>query len=163
MAVALATVAQGACGGAPSPDDAAATVDVDAMSDTAARADAADSTGSATSPWEAAWQSGVVFRAVGQEPGWLLELDDENRLRFLGDYGRISFRPPTPATVAIDTAGQAVTWSARTDAHDLVATVREAPCTDIMSGEAFTHVVVVRFDGRTLDGCGKRADSLPGT
>lgn len=165
IAVVLAAVAQGACGGAPAPDDVAS----DSSADTPAPVDAADPSGedpsdpvgydpdSVSDPWEAAWLRGVVFRAVGQEPGWLLELDEENRLRFLADYGQISFRPPAPAAVAIDTATHAVTWSARTDAHDLVATVREAPCTDTMSGEAFTHVVVVRFDGRELDGCGRRA------
>ncbi|HEX7072166.1 MAG TPA: hypothetical protein VF190_15240, partial [Rhodothermales bacterium] len=37
--------------------------------------------------WDEARARGVDFRAVGQEPGWLLEIADGDSLRFLYDYG----------------------------------------------------------------------------
>ena len=38
--------------------------------------------------WEDAKLSGVDFRAVGNEPGWVLEIRDSESIRFEYDYGQ---------------------------------------------------------------------------
>ena len=108
----------------------------------------------ATSPWEAARLLGVEFRAVGQEPGWVVEVDLGERLRYLGDYGRTQLVTPMPAAPIVDPAG-VVTYAVRTEAHALTLVVRERPCQDAMSGAAFTHTVALTVDGRALAGCGR--------
>jgi heat shock protein HslJ len=70
-------------------------------------------------PWEKAGARGVEFRALGQEPGWTLELDQGRSMEYTGDYGNTKFATPAPEPV-VDTATRAVTYSARTEAHTLV-------------------------------------------
>jgi len=107
----------------------------------------------ADTPWEEARLLGADFRAVGQEPGWLLDLDREQSIRFVGDYGSIRLATPVPEPVHDGTG--TVTYRARTEAHDLTVVIRRTPCQDVMSGEAFTHAVTVHLDGRELEGCGR--------
>ena len=106
----------------------------------------------ADTPWHAARLMGYEFRAVGQEPGWVLDVDQDGLLSYVGDYGSTRFvaplRPP-----AHDSG--AVTYRANADGHDLTVTIRGLPCQDAMSGEAFTHTVSLVVDGRKLNGCGR--------
>jgi putative lipoprotein len=108
----------------------------------------------AATPWEEAALLGVEFRAVGQEPGWTLELDQGRWLRFIGDYGKTHVLTPAPDAVRDTTLGT-VTYTARTEAHTLVMVAQETPCRDAMSGDRLSHTVTVRVDGRELRGCGK--------
>jgi len=107
-----------------------------------------------TSPWEQARLLGAEFRAVGQEPGWELEVDEGRWLRFVGDYGAIRLAAPAPAPRR-DTLTGVVTYAIQADGHELVTSVGEATCRDAMSGEAFSHEVRLRLDGRDLAGCGR--------
>jgi heat shock protein HslJ/uncharacterized membrane protein len=104
-------------------------------------------------PWEEARRRGVEFRAVGQEPGWVLEIDEGRLLRYAGDYGATHLSAPAPEPV-VDSTG-AARFEVSEDGRALVATVRPEPCQDAMSGEAFTHAVTVRTGGQDLDGCGR--------
>lgn len=96
---------------------------------------------------------GNEFRAVGQEPGWALDIDVESVLDYTGDYGSVRFTIPIPDAQR-DRDGT-LTYHAVTDRHDLLVTIRPQSCTDTMSGEAFSHTVSVRVDGRSLEGCGR--------
>ncbi|MGH9796478.1 MAG: META domain-containing protein [Candidatus Acidiferrales bacterium] len=107
----------------------------------------------AATPWEVARLLGVEFRAIGQEPGWVLELDQGRTIRFIGDYGNTRVNIPAPEPVR-DASG-AVTYMARTEAHNLVLVVRETPCQDVMSGERFPYTATVTLDGKELKGCGR--------
>lgn len=109
-------------------------------------------------PWEEARLRGIEFRAVGQEPGWVLEVDRGRSLYYLGDYGTSHVATPYPEPEG-DTAGGTLAFEARTEAHDLAATIEAVPCRDTMSGERFSHTVTVRVDGRELRGCGRRLDT----
>lgn len=102
--------------------------------------------------WETARQQGVDFRAVGNEPGWVLDLFEGDRIRFRYDYGQREAVVPAPEPTAA--AGQTV-YRAETEAHDLTVTVSDSACTDTMSGERFTATVTVELDGRTYRGCGR--------
>lgn len=104
-------------------------------------------------PWASAHAAGIDFRAIGQEPGWLLEIDDGGRMTLQYDYGeqRADFATPAP-----DTAREFTTvYEARAGQDTVRVTIQRAPCQDAMSGEPFPSRVTVVINGRTLEGCGK--------
>ena len=57
------------------------------------------------------------FLAVGQEPGWLLEIRHTREMRLITDYGADSAVAPVPPA-GIDSATGAGTYHAVTEAHD---------------------------------------------
>lgn len=103
--------------------------------------------------WETARAAGVDFRAVGQEPGWIVDIYTANRIVALIDYGqtRIEF-PRGEPTYPVEGATR---FDAQVEGHTLAITYRRAPCEDAMSGEAYPATVAVVIDGRTLNGCGR--------
>ena len=107
----------------------------------------------ASDPWDEARLRGIEFRAIGQEPGWVLELDAGHALRFAGDYGASRLFAPLPEAV-FDEPGVARYVVADGDSM-FVVTVRPAGCQDVMSGEAFTHQASVRTRTGELRGCGR--------
>ncbi|MEM9303574.1 MAG: hypothetical protein AAGE01_15760 [Pseudomonadota bacterium] len=100
--------------------------------------------------WEGAKLRGVSFRAVGQEPGWLLEIRNGERIDFSFDYGQRTLR--VPATEPDDDTS---TRTSRFVSWPLEITIEGRPCGDAMSGEAFDTTVVVRLAERTFQGCGR--------
>lgn len=108
----------------------------------------------AGNPWEEAALMGVEFRAVGQEPGWTLNLVDGGWVRYLGDYGATRVYAPS-ATPVRGADPRTMVYDAEPDGRNLRVELREQPCRDAMSGESFTHAVTVRLDGRAVDGCGR--------
>lgn len=113
----------------------------------------------ASDPWEHARQVGIEFRAIGQEPGWIVEADRGRWLRYVGDYGEVRFLAPDPDAVVSDSATNEVTWSTRTDEHELVLVIRAQTCSDVMSGEESSHTVSLRIDDRELHGCGRTLET----
>ena len=113
------------------------------------------------SGWEEAKLNGVDFRAVGNEPGWHLEIIQGDRIRFVYDYGeRAAITPapePEPEPEADEAAGRTV-YHAETEAHNLKVVIRDEPCTDSMSGEQFEAAVMVELDGESFRGCGRALD-----
>jgi putative lipoprotein len=107
----------------------------------------------ASSPWEAAAMLGIDFRAVGQEPGWILELDEGRWLRFVGNYGELTMFGESPEAAPAPDGG--VSYRLRDGGRELLATIRELPCQDAMSGESFSHTVAIRLDETELRGCGR--------
>ena len=74
---------------------------------------------------------------------------------YAGDYGQTRISVPTPEPVR-DTVARSTSYTARSESHDIAIAIREEPCRDVMSGEAFTHAVTVRADGKEVRGCGRR-------
>jgi uncharacterized membrane protein len=148
--VVASLVVWGACGprDLPQPHDAPATADMGAADRGAA--DPCDA--EENDVWAAACRRGVTFRAMGQEPGWLLEIGRDRHMLLSTDYGenRVEAMLDAPAR-----QGQQLTYSVRTDAGPVTITIAEETCTDIMSGEAFPTAVTVTVAGRRLDGCGR--------
>src|SRR5688572_25726156 len=83
LLIVLAALVSIACGGQDRPRRGPAT-------ESPAR-ETADS-----DPWRAAQVRGVDFRAVGQEPGWLLEIDNERSMRLAYDYAEREATVPVP-------------------------------------------------------------------
>lgn len=112
----------------------------------------------ASDPWEQARLAGVVFRAIGQEPGWLLEIEASGYIDLLLDYGETRIRTPI-GSPQVDAGAGVTTYRsvAPFSPLDLTVTIEERTCYDGMSGEGFTAAVEVRFggSGATYTGCGR--------
>lgn len=95
----------------------------------------------------------VPIRAVGQEPGWLLEITPGGRMEFTGDYGDIRVAAPAPLPDRSEGAGRVV-YRAGAGARGLAAVFEERACRDAMSGSPYPFTVTVTLDGRKHEGCG---------
>ncbi len=94
------------------------------------------------------------FRALGQEPGWQLEIRKGAEMRFTYDYGRDM--AVTPATrLQVDSSTGTRTYHAVTEENDLLVVIVPVACTDSMSGRPFTATVSVTLNGRIFRGCGE--------
>jgi putative lipoprotein len=103
-------------------------------------------------PWQEAADRGVDFRAIGQEPGWFLEIDNEKQIRFVYDYAEHELVAPVPSPRV---KGTSTVYEATVNAEHLRVAIDESRCSDAMSGEVFPRSVVVTIGARTLRGCGK--------
>lgn len=110
------------------------------------------------SPWARARDSGLRWRVVGNEPGWLAELGglreegagEPLTLRAVLDYGRrelqISELPePGPDNI----------YQARIEGDLLTLALDEQPCQDSMSGWVFPVTARLEFAGQVYRGCGR--------
>jgi putative lipoprotein len=104
--------------------------------------------------WEHAKLGGVDFRAVGNEPGWYLELRKGDSVVFVVDYGQRRFEFTTPAPM-IDQQARVTTYRVRANEHELVIVIIGQHCRDSMSGEPFETSVTVVLDDREYQGCGR--------
>ncbi len=104
-------------------------------------------------PWDASRAAGYTFRAVGQEPGWTVEIAPDAPLRALLDYGERELLLPVRS---VTRDGPRTTYHAASDDAELWVSVDATPCADAMSGEPMSHSVSVRVDSRELHGCGRQ-------
>ena len=106
------------------------------------------------SVWEEARRRDVDFRAVGQEPGWLLEIHERDFIRFAYDYARRETIAHASMPETDEEAGERV-YRTTADGDSLIVRIVTEPCTDTMSGESFEARVSVTYDDTTYDGCGR--------
>ena len=106
------------------------------------------------SVWESAKLNGVDFRAVGNEPGWYLEIRNSRCIKLVSNYGADTYRFAAPQPVVDQQTGTAF-YRMQSNGHELTVTLRARPCRDSMSGESFETVVELRLDGKVLQGCGR--------
>jgi hypothetical protein len=107
-------------------------------------------------PWDGVFfelQRGPAFRAVGQEPGWLLDFRPDGTMRFEYAYGESATTAgiPRPET---DPATKTRTFRTAGAAGDLVVVVEPKACADAMSGLPFETTVTVTYLGTSYRGCG---------
>jgi uncharacterized membrane protein len=103
--------------------------------------------------WDGARAAGVDFRAVGQEPGWMVDIHTQDRIALLLDYGQTLIQlPRSDPTYPVEGSTR---YDVQGSGHTLAITIRRLPCQDVMSGEAYPATVEVVIDGRTLNGCGR--------
>jgi uncharacterized membrane protein len=110
--------------------------------------------------WLDAERRGVTFRAVGQEPGWLLEIGAEGQIRLVTDYGAEERILPMPPPV-VDSVSWTTTYRVVAPDVDLTIDIRDEPCADTMSGERFPATVTVVLNRMRYSGCGRALDLLP--
>jgi membrane-bound inhibitor of C-type lysozyme/uncharacterized membrane protein len=108
-------------------------------------------------PWADARARGALFRAVGQEPGWQLEIHPD-RLVMVYQFGERRAATPNPGALTDPGAEGVRRWDATTEAHVLSITVHDQECADTMSGELFPASVRVVLDGTEFVGCGRNLE-----
>lgn len=105
---------------------------------------------------EAIWQDakfrGVSFRAVGNEPGWVLEIKPSESIEFSGNYGQqvINFNYVAP----IESANSSQFNLAQND-NLLSFELRNTACRDTMSDQVFSATVSGKLNGKPFVGCGR--------
>lgn len=104
--------------------------------------------------WESAKLRGIDFRAVGNEPGWSLEINHGGSLLFITNYGEDRYVFATPIPVTNEQSGTTI-YLVQDAEHKMTVILRDEQCQDDMSGEAFDTAVTLIFDGKRLKGCGK--------
>jgi uncharacterized membrane protein len=103
--------------------------------------------------WEDARAAGVDFRGVGQEPGWIVDIYQDGRIKLIYDYGEANAEFSSSA-LSYPQEG-ATRYAVQSEGRSLVVTIRRLPCSDAMSGENYPSTVEAVIDGRTLNGCGR--------
>lgn len=92
------------------------------------------------------------FRAIGQEPGWLMRIEG-GEIYLEVDYGERRVTAPAPPP---ETPRKGLTiYRVRTPKQAITITIEDRPCQDIMSGQSFPATVTVVLDGREYRGCGR--------
>lgn len=109
-------------------------------------------------PWLEARSRGIDFRAIGQEPGWYLEIDDGTAMRLVYEYGSSEAVAPAPPPVV---TGGRTTYSADAGGLTLEAAIEPRLCHDGMSGQPFSHAVTVAIGPTVLRGCGRSLAPRP--
>lgn len=93
--------------------------------------------------------STLVFRATGNEPGWLAEVDAAGAgMRVEVDYGQTRYEVAAPSEGADGWAGKSA------DGIPVKLSVQRVPCQDGMSGQQFEAKAMLTVGTRQLHGCG---------
>ncbi|TYP93646.1 Membrane-bound lysozyme-inhibitor of c-type lysozyme [Fodinibius salinus] len=103
--------------------------------------------------WAVAKLRGVDFRAMGQEPGWVLEITKGKQIKYVGNYGQDTVYTPAPEP-AVQTSGKTV-YRVSTEDDTLKIEVWDSPCTDTMNGAQFPVTVHMKANKEEHKGCGK--------
>jgi uncharacterized membrane protein len=101
--------------------------------------------------WHKAKLRGVAFRAIGQEPGWLLEIKNGEEILVVTNYGQKRKRFPYVDSRE-DRAARKTVF--QVDANTSVL-IEGKPCSDSMSAESFDTSVTVTLGEQVFKGCGR--------
>jgi putative lipoprotein len=97
---------------------------------------------------------GVVYRATGNEPGWVLEVGPAARLSWTTNFGSETHAYDASQETA-EPDGPGRVFAAGDGEQAIRVTVRQERCVD--DGEVeHDHSATVEFGGSTLRGCGTR-------
>ena len=104
------------------------------------------------SPWNEAAARGVGFRAVGNEPGWFVEVDmgEAPALRATLDYGERKVQVPRTIALSEGTGYRGST----VEGTAVELTIRHGDCQDGMSGERFEASAQLKIGDKQYQGCG---------
>jgi putative lipoprotein len=102
------------------------------------------------SPWIEAASRGIAFRAVGNEPGWFVEVEegDSPSLHATLDYGDREIIVAKAQPAGLGFTGKTA------DGTTVVLEVQRARCQDGMSGEAFEATAQLVVGDKRYRGCG---------
>lgn len=105
--------------------------------------------------WREAKARGVRFRALGQEPGWILDVREDGGIDVEADYGEAVYHFP-PADPEVDASAGRTVYRLETEAHRVTIVIDDEPCRDAMSGWPYETTVSMTLDNREYRGCGRR-------
>lgn len=104
--------------------------------------------------WEHAKLNGADFRAIGNEPGWNLEIHGGSKAILVTGYGskryEINLLPPQ-----VNREVKTTVFTSSTGEPRVTLKIMGEHCSDTMSGEQFETTVEVDLDGKILRGCGR--------
>jgi uncharacterized lipoprotein YbaY/uncharacterized membrane protein len=105
----------------------------------------------APSPWSEAAARGVAYRAVGNEPGWWVEVDrgEAPALRAVLDYGERGISVDHAQPAGLGFTGQTAGGT------EVVLEITRESCQDVMSGERFGTSATLMVGDRRYQGCGE--------
>lgn len=104
--------------------------------------------------WQEAKAEGVQFRAVGNEPGWLVEIREDQRIKFVNNYGDLELKAPVD-DLWIGPVGEDKIYYVENDAIQFQVIVMKKDYQDSMSGEKLPYQVRVVFPNKSYVGGGK--------
>ncbi len=104
--------------------------------------------------WEHAKLNGVDFRAVGNEPGWTLEISNKADIVLITDYGQKHYRFDAGS---ITSEAQLLTtvYEAQSNGNRIEILLTGKRCTDTMSNDTFPVSVSIQLNEKSYRGCGK--------
>ena len=106
------------------------------------------------SVWRDAGERGVTFRAVGNEPGWTVEIFKDQPSVLVTDYGQrrleFSARKREPAG-----EGGLHAYQGEADGTSILVRVDDAACVDDSGLHEFPYTVNVEVGEQELMGCGR--------
>ncbi len=102
--------------------------------------------------WHAAKLRGVAFRAIGQEPGWLLEMTTGDKILLVTNTGQTITEYPYVEPEVFQTQRKSI-FSVKPG--ELKVIIEGVICTDTMSDEKFEVSVFIVLNGKQLNGCGR--------
>ncbi|MEX0900810.1 MAG: hypothetical protein WD081_09005 [Gammaproteobacteria bacterium] len=103
-------------------------------------------------PWQRAEDAGAAFRAVGQEPGWFVEVTPGGNLVAVLDYGERTITLPAPEVTPLD--GGARGYQVEGDGQVIQLVIEPLTCFDGMSGQIHPETATLAVDGQRYQGCG---------
>ncbi|MBK8444958.1 MAG: hypothetical protein IPL35_16815 [Sphingobacteriales bacterium] len=110
----------------------------------------------ACAPWNIAKTRGVEFRAIGNEPGLVLEINRNiDEILLVNNYGTDTLRFKYSQAKVIKETKQ-ISYQVQQGNDKMLLTVLHQGCTDDMSGDHFDKKVEVVINQQVLRGCGKR-------
>lgn len=103
------------------------------------------------SPWDEARARGVAFRAVGNEPGWLVEV---GRGEAPSLHAQLDFGSRKLDVAQVQPRADGTGWTGRTaNGMQVELTTQRKPCQD-PAGATFDITAQLRAGGKTYSGCG---------
>lgn len=110
-----------------------------------------------SAPWDQARERGMAFRAVGNEPGWEVEVEKNRQptLFLTLDYGQHHMKVPQ-AEVSVDKSSGTITFHGQAEDNSPVQlVVHRGQCQDDMSGQKMDAAAKLEVGSKTYAGCGK--------
>lgn len=104
--------------------------------------------------WKKARSEGIQFRAVGNEPGWLIEIRDDQMIKFINDYGDLEIKAPVD-DLWLGPAGEDKIYYVENDVIQFQVIIMKKTYQDTISGENFPYQVRVVFPSKSYVGGGK--------
>lgn len=102
--------------------------------------------------FERAKFSGVVFRAIGNEPGWILEITSDKEVSLLTNLGETK----THFEVVEKYSNYGSTeYEMRSNSNVMHVRIEKRRCQDTMADRVYESMVYINFDGINMKGCGK--------
>ena len=103
--------------------------------------------------WEKAKEEGVQFKAVGNEPGWQVEIRDDQAIKFVNDYGDLEIKAPVD-DLWVGPAGEDKIYYVENDVIQFQVIIMKKSYQDTISGENYPYQVRVVFPSKSYVGGG---------